>query len=105
MSQEHRLNLSPHHTWARAIAQDEVHHIRINRVANPYILQGRGVKDALPYFSRMQWIVHRKVALEFEYEYPYVFPAVMGKVEANRESWYSDEVWEFFSILKPYRHS
>lgn len=29
----------------------------INRATNPYILQGRGVKGALPYFSRMQWIV------------------------------------------------
>lgn len=63
---------------------------------------GMGKNRSLPKLARLQRMLNKRVATEYGLEFPYVPQDVMQVIEVNRELWYSEAVWDYLSVPKPF---
>lgn len=73
------------------------------KAPDSYVLPGRGRPKELLRLSRFRRDVQKRVAQEWGFDYPYVPEQIMDIVEASREQWEGDLVWDYLHVLKPQR--
>lgn len=67
------------------------------------VLPGRGKLRELPRLSRFQRDIQKRVAQEYGFDYPYVPEEIMNIVEASREQWERNLIWDYLHVPKPQR--
>lgn len=79
------------HVIAQSLTQMEL----IRKATNSCVPPGSGNPQELPWLARLQRMVQRGVAVVYRYDYLYVSCRVMEEVEALREQWCYEYVWDF----------